>query len=321
MAPEELQHCISELNEDDKRVLVGLKHSDDASVYKLGKFALVQTLDFITPIVDEPYTFGQIAAANSLSDVFAMNAKVLNALNIVGYDNCNLNSEILKEILQGGFDKVKESGGFILGGHTIQNSEMFYGLSVTGKTKVKNIWRNNTPKVGDVLILTKPIGTGIISTALKANLATSEDAKEICSSMTRLNMYARNVLKKFKISACTDITGFGLLGHAKEMSRDDITIVLNKNDISFFKNVFKYANEGLIPEGSYKNYDFVKNSLKDENINLALCDAQTSGGLLVAIDEKDASKALKRLQENGDENASIIGFVKKREKKALEIIS
>ncbi len=316
----ELLHCIDGLHEEDKRVLVGLKHSDDASVYKLGKFALVQTLDFITPIVDDPYTFGQIAAANSLSDVFAMNGKVLNALNIVGYDNCNLNTKILKEILQGGCSKVKESGGLILGGHSIQSSEMFYGLSVTGKVKEKNIYKNNTPKVGDVLILTKPLGTGIISTAIKARVANKKDEKRICTSMTRLNLYAQKILKKFDISACTDISGFGLLGHAKEMANKSVTLAFNQSDICFFDNVLKYSKEGLIPEGTYKNYEFIKNALNIQDINLALCDAQTSGGLLVAINEKQATKALRQIQENGDEQARIVGKVYPRKQYSLKII-
>ncbi len=286
----------------------------------MGKFALIQTLDFITPIVDDPYIYGQIAAANSLSDVFAMNGKVKTALNIVGYDNCNLNNEILKEILQGGFDKVKESGGLILGGHTIQSSEMFYGLSVTGKGKCKRIWKNNTPEVGDILILTKPIGTGIISTAIKADLATKQDTKEISLSMARLNMYAKEALKNFEVHACTDITGFGLLGHAKEMANENVTLVFNQNDICYFKNALKYETQGLIPAGSYKNYDFIKNDINFKDINISLCDAQTSGGLLIAISPKDAQKALQKIINNGDEYAKIIGYAKKREDKALEII-
>ncbi len=321
MAPAELEHSISSLHEDDKRLIVGLEHSDDASVYRVDKKnALIQTVDFITPIVDDPFIFGQIAAANSLSDVFAMNGKVKTVLNIVGYDNCNLNQEILKEILQGGFDKVKESGGLITGGHTIQSHEMFYGLCVTGFGKIKKIWRNNTPKIGDALILTKPIGTGIISTAIKADLAEKEDIKEICSSMTRLNLYAQKALKKFKVNACTDISGFGLLGHAKEMSNENVTLVLKEDKIPFFSNVSKYYHEGLVPEGSYKNYDFVKPFLQDSNINLTLCDAQTSGGLLISMDSKDAKKALARIRENGDEQARIIGYVTKRDENAIKII-
>ncbi len=319
MAPSELEHSLSNLHEDNEKLLVGLDSSDDASVYKLGKKALVQTLDFITPIVDDPYLYGQIAAANSLSDIFAMNAKVITALNIVGYDNCNLNKEILKEILQGGFSKIKESGGLLTGGHTIQSGEMFYGLSVTGMTKCKKIWQNNTSKEGDVLILTKPLGSGIISTAIKGGIASKDDEKEIGSSMSRLNIYAQKALKSLKVNACTDISGFGLLGHVKEMLNENISIVLHYNDIPVFSNAQKYADMGLIPEGSYKNYEFAK-SLVDGEVNPIFCDAQTSGGLLISVSQKNAKKALKQIQESGDELAKIIGFVEKREDKSIKIL-
>lgn len=321
MAPLELSQSIGILHEDNENLLVGIKDSDDASVYRLnGSQALIQSLDFITPIVDDPYTFGQIAATNSLSDIFAMNGRVINALNIVGFDSCNLTNEILDEILQGGASKVRECGGLITGGHTIESLEMYYGLSVTGLGEIGKIWRNNTPKVGDLLILTKPLGTGIISTAIKGDMANKEDIKEISNSMTRLNQKSSEVLSSFSVSACTDISGFGLLGHAKEMANENVSLVFEKDNIPFFKNANSLANMGLIPEGSYKNYEYIKSSIVGKEIDMLLCDAQTSGGLLVSIDEKNAKDALRLIRDNGDESANIIGYVEKRDKKALKVI-
>ncbi len=322
LAPSELLHITSSLKNDDKNLLVGVESSDDASVYKIGEDkALVQTVDFITPIVDDPFVYGQIAAANSLSDVFAMGAEVLNALNIVGYDSCNLTKEILNEILAGGSSKVEECGGVVVGGHTIETPEMYYGLSVTGLVHPNKIWRNNTPKIGDVLILTKPLGSGILSTAIKADMALKEEIDELSFFLARLNQKATKSLKDFKVNSCTDITGFGLLGHAKEMAGDSFTLVFENLHVIFLQSALKYASIGLIPSGSYKNLEFIKNEITCKNeINPLLYDAQTSGGLLVSLDEKDAQKALKMIQENGDERASIVGYVKKRENKPLEIV-
>ncbi len=322
MAPSELSHITSSLQDDDKNLLVGISSSDDASVYKIDDDrALVQTVDFITPIVDDPYLYGQIAAANSLSDVFAMGGEVLNALNVVGFDSCNLTKEILSEILAGGASKVKECGGIIVGGHTIETPEMYYGLSVTGVVHPKKIWRNNTPKIGDVLILTKPLGSGILSTAIKADMALKNEIDELSFFLARLNQKATKSLKDFNVNSCTDITGFGLLGHAKEMAGDSFTLVFENLHVSFLQSALKYASMGLIPAGSYKNFEFIKDDITCKNeISPILYDAQTSGGLLVSLDEKDAQKALRIIQENGDERASIVGYVKKREDKAIEIV-
>ncbi len=306
-----LEHTLKPLITDDKNLLVGIESHDDASVYKIAtNLALVQSLDYITPIVDEPFTYGQIAAANSLSDIFAMGTKALNALNIVGFDSCNLNKEILQEILAGGNSKIQECKARLTGGHTIESLEMFYGLSVSGLIKPHKIWRNNTAKIGDVLILTKAIGTGIVSTAIKAQMASKEEIQEISASMTQLNYKAMKVLKKFKISACTDISGFGLLGHASEMINKNISLKFYKDEIPYFKSALKYAKIGLIPEGSYKNKDFLRTKIENiDNLQMELFDAQTSGGFLFTISPKDASLILDILKNESYEHSSIIGEV------------
>ncbi len=322
MAPLELSQSIGSLHEENENVLVGIKSSDDGSVYRLNsQQALVQSVDFITPVVDDPFIYGQIAATNSLSDIYAMGAEPINALNLVGYDSCNLNKEILNEILQGGASKAKESGASIIGGHTIETPEMYYGLSVTGLINPNKIWRNNTPNIGDILILTKPIGSGVLSTAIKADLASKEDIKEVSSYMSRLNKYAKEVLDDFKVSACTDITGFGLLGHALEMTNEKVSLEFFSHEIPYLSSATSLSNMGIIPEGSYKNKQFVIPHLKyNKDLNILLCDAQTSGGLLVAVDEKQAQKALKQIRENGDERAEIVGQAIKRKEKAISLI-
>lgn len=291
-----------------------MKSSDDASVYKLNDtLALVQTVDFITPVVDEPYVYGQIAAANSLSDIFAMGAQFINALNVVGFDGKHHSQEVLKEILEGGLSKVKEANGVITGGHTIETPEMYYGLSATGLIHPDKIWRNNTPRVGDVLLLTKPIGTGIIATAIKADMASDKEIKEVSLSMTQLNQKAAEVLRNFDISACTDISGFGFLGHALEMAGDSVTLVFDEQSIPIFKSAKKWTNMGLIPAGTYKNKEYVEQSLTcKEDCDIVLFDAQTSGGLLVAMQESEAKEALEILKNEGYEQACIVGNVQKR---------
>ncbi len=313
----ELSQSIGTLHEDHEKVLVGIKSNDDASVYALdANTALVQSVDFITPVVDDPFTYGQIAAANSLSDIYAMGSSPINALNLVGFDTCNLNKEILSEILAGGLDKIKESGAVLTGGHTIETEQMYYGLSATGLTHPQKIWRNNTPKVGDLLILTKPLGTGVVATAIKGEMADEKDIKEASFYMSRLNRYAFEVLKDFKPSACTDVTGFGLLGHALEMAGNDVSLELYEDKIPLLSSAVSLANMGLIPEGSYKNFDYVSRHCSKKP-DMLLCDAQTSGGLLVAVDAKEANDALKRIRENGDERAEIVGSVCDRKDRVL----
>ncbi len=274
----------------------------------------MQTLDFITPVVDDPYLYGQIAAANSLSDVFAMGAQVINALNIVGFDSCNLDSEILSQIMQGGLSKVRECGGVIVGGHSIATPEMYYGLSVTGRVHPKKFWANYTSKVGDVLILTKPLGMGALSTAIKADMLNLEQIKEAAGYMSQLNFYAVGAMEGIRVNAATDVTGFGFLGHLSEMGRDDISFEIFTRDVPILASAREVAAIGLLPEGSYKNREFCAKFLNmDANdADILLFDAQTSGGLLLAVDANDTQKALKRLKEAGYEMTSVVGIVNER---------
>jgi len=275
---------------------------------------LVQTVDFITPVVDDPFIYGQIAAANSLSDVFAMGAEVINALNLVGFDSCNQPYEILREILEGGLDKVKECGAVVVGGHTIETPEMYYGLSVTGLVHPKKFWKNNTPLAGDVLILTKPLGLGILTTAIKADLVNDSELKEAVGVMRQLNLYASRGLKDLRVNACTDITGFGLIGHGLEMAKN-ATLELESAKIPILKSAVNYANMGIIPAGSYANKEFSSKLCNSDEI--IFYDAQTSGGLLISIDERDANEALLRLKDFGYEFATIIGEVKQKEELSI----
>lgn len=284
-------------------VLSGTNNNEDASVFFVNEnLALVQTLDFITPIVDCAYHFGAIAAANALSDVFAMGGEVMNALNIVGFDNAHFDEQILNEMLQGAKDKIEECGGVLVGGHTINSTEMFFGLSVTGKVTPKAFLANNTAKPNDTILLTKPIGSGILSTALKAGMLEDMFLNQWLESMSFLNVYASRILCEFKPTAMTDVTGFGLLGHLKEMLNESICIELHKDKVPLFKGVKEKANLGLIAGGAYRNQksiqSFVK-GLKDEPDDILFFDPQTSGGLLCALNSEKASLAQEKLAKNG----------------------
>lgn len=300
-------------------LLSDIGNNEDASVYQLSPdLALVQTLDFITPIVDSAYHFGAIAAANALSDVFAMGAKVINALNIVGFDTCNHDLNILKELLEGANDKVRECGGIVVGGHTIESNELFFGLSVTGLVHPKKFIANNGAKIGDVIILTKPLGTGILSTALKAQMLENQYLNTMLENMLNLNYKASQIALEFEANAMSDVTGFGLLGHLKEMLNDDISFEIFKNEIPFLAGTKEYFDMGLIPAGAYKNLEFIKEAYPylDEKV-LLLCDPQTSGGLLISISEKKVLECLKKL---GDENIQAKIIAKVANKKENDII-
>lgn len=295
-------------------MLSNIGTNEDASVFKItDDIALVQTLDFITPVADDPFIFGQIAAANSLSDVFAMGGKVLNALNIVGFDSCNLSSEILGEILRGGQDKVAECGGVIVGGHTIETQQMYYGLSVTGVVSPSRFWSNNSARDGDALILTKPLGTGVLSTAIKADLLNSAQIKQAVETMRQLNFYAVDALKGINVTAATDVTGFGFLGHLIEMLNDKISFEIYADNVPVIAAAREFADMGIIPEGSYKNREFVSKFVSDE-ADILLYDAQTSGGLLLAVPQSEANLALSRLKEAGYESSAVVGVAKKNNK-------
>jgi len=297
-------------------VLVGLETSDDAGVYRLNdEMALVQTVDFFTPIVDDPFTFGQVAAANALSDVYAMGGTPLTAMNLVAFPIQTLSSSILKEILRGGLSKIDEAGVALVGGHTIEDQEIKYGLSVTGIVHPDKILSNAKAVVGDKLVLTKPLGTGIISTALKAGMASEKAVKEMVESMIALNQKASERMKTFGAHACTDITGFGFIGHALEMvMASRIGMVIDSKKIPLLSGVMEYAGLGLIPGGAHSNCRFyscrvevdsgVSNLLMD-----ILYDPQTSGGLLISLPPDQAEALVETLKKEGEVNSSIIGEV------------
>ena len=298
---------------NDKNLIVGIDTSDDAAVYKLNdEMATIQTLDFFTPIVDDPYTFGQIAAANSLSDVYAMGGKPIVALNIVCFPNC-LNMNILGEILRGGADKVLEAGAVIVGGHTVQDDEPKYGLSVTGIVHPDKVLKNYGSETGDILILTKPIGLGIINTAIKAKIASKEAYEKAVKVMAYLNKYAGEIITDYNITSCTDITGFSLIGHAYEMAEPSKkTFRIFKDAIPFIKEAKEYASMGLIPAGCYENKRYLEGKYLLKNVESwmedILFDPQTSGGLLISCKEKDYIDILTSL-EKLEVESSVIGRV------------
>ncbi|AHJ14093.1 selenide, water dikinase SelD [Sulfurospirillum multivorans] len=313
LGPGDLTEALGGLSCAHENVLVGMDTSDDASVYYLDEErALVQTVDIITPVVDDPFVYGQIAAANSLSDVFAMGGEVATAMNIVGFDGCHQPRSVLKEILAGGQNKVQECGGIIIGGHTIEAPEMTYGMSVTGFVHPKKIYRNNTPRIGDVLILTKPLGMGILTTAIKADMLENSVIEKVASILATLNHKASQIMRKYDVSACTDVTGFGLFGHASEMSFNQVTIAFEMKNIPILDEARALADMGIIPAGAYNNKSYLSSKVhakvphKDEII---LYDAQTSGGLLIAVSQNDAPKLLKHLLDEGLTYSSIIAEI------------
>lgn len=297
-------------------VLVGSSSSDDAGVYGLTEdSALVQTLDFITPIVDDPFTFGRIAACNSLSDVYAMGGRPLTALNIVCFPLKLFSLDKLTAILEGGLSVISQAGVQLLGGHSVEDNELKYGLSVTGLVHPDKILRNNTIRAGDVLVLTKPLGTGVISTAVKAGFLDDNFYSPFVESMTTLNDRAASVMSRYEISACTDITGFGLAGHAFEMLGDNkLTITINSSSIQILPGALDNAAMGMLPAGMYRNRDYVgeaytiKDSVERERADI-IFDPQTSGGLLVAIQENYLDNFIKDLQNEGVTPAHVVGHI------------
>lgn len=299
----------------DDNLLVGFETSDDAAVYKLSDdTAVIQTLDFFTPVVDDPYTFGQIAAANALSDVYAMGGEPKIALNIVCFPG-ELDPDYLGEILRGGAEKVRESGAVLVGGHSIQDDVPKYGLSVMGLVHPDRIYKNFGCKKGDVLVLTKQLGIGIVNTAVKAEMASESDEKEAIAVMTRLNKKARGILEKFTVHACTDVTGFGLLGHCGEMaSAGRAKIELLPKDIAYIEGAKEYAQMGLIPGGAYRNREYVSSLIDagdiDEMYLDLLSDPQTSGGLLAAVPEDELDALLQEFEKAEMETkVSVVGKV------------
>lgn len=309
----------------DDRLIVGLETSDDAAVYKINDdVAIIETLDFFTPVVDDPYTFGQIAATNSLSDVYAMGGEPSLAMNIVCFPNC-LEPAVLGEILRGGADKVKEAGAILIGGHSVADDEPKYGLSVTGFVHPDKVLANATAKPGDVLVLTKPIGLGVINTAIKADMASVDAYDKAVKVMTTLNKFGKDAIDKAGgVNSLTDITGFGLLGHALEMAEgSEVTIILKSSDIPLIKEAIEYANMGLVPAGTYANKKhiqdkvIIKNELDQYMLDL-LYDPQTSGGLLISIKKENVEILMKEL-ENSPVKYAIIGEVIEKREYHIEV--
>ncbi len=306
----------------DKNLIVGLDTSDDAAVYKINDdIALIQTLDFFTPIVDDPYTFGQIAAANSLSDVYAMGGEPKLAMNIVCFPNC-LNPDVLVQILKGGYDKVAEAGALLIGGHTVEDEEPKYGLSVAGFVNPNRVLTNSNAKAGDLLVLTKPIGVGIINTAIKAGLADKKSYDKAVHTMATLNKYAKQAMDRVNINSVTDITGFGLLGHSLEMAEgSSVTIVIDHKSVPIIEGALEYAQMGLVPGGAYSNRNHIGDKVKfigniSEDIKDVLFDPQTSGGLLISVPREEVNLLLDGLKDTPNEFA-VIGEVIEREETCL----
>jgi selenide,water dikinase len=296
-------------------LLVGIEHPDDAGVYKVSDdLALVQTVDFFTPIVDDPYAFGQIAAANALSDIYAMGATPITAMNLVAFPIQSMGIEVLRGILRGGLDTMREAEVVLIGGHSIEDDELKYGLAVTGLVHPDAFLTNTGAQVGDRIILTKPLGTGIINTAQKGGMASAEAVQGAVEVMTALNRKAAEVMRGFGVHACTDVTGFGLLGHLSEMIGDEIGIKVFVDTVPILPGTEEYAGMGLVPGGAHRNREFYGPKVEGgEDLSPTLLDVlydpQTSGGLLIAVAEADAEGILRFLQEVGIKAARIIAEV------------
>jgi selenide,water dikinase len=289
---------------------------DDAGVYKLSDdLAIIQTIDFFTPIVDDPYDFGQVAAANALSDVYAMGGKPLTAMNVVCFPTKSLDISILNDILRGGIDKMKEAGVTLVGGHSIDDKELKYGLSVTGTVHPKRLVTNAGARTGDKLILTKLLGTGIISTALKAGKAGKETMDRVTKYMATLNKKASELMQEVGVHACTDITGFGFIGHACQLAQNSkVGIKIHSGSVPFFAEAKEFANQGLCPGGLDRNREFYGKMVKfsdrvPDYIKDILFDPQTSGGLLISLAPQTAELLVEGLKKAGVPEAAIVGEI------------
>jgi selenide,water dikinase len=290
----------------DPNVLVGFDTADDAGVYQLAPdLALVQTVDFFTPIVDDPYTFGQVAAANALSDVYAMGGRPISALSIVGFPNTGRDTDVLERILQGGLSKMQEAGCTVIGGHSIGDDEIKFGYAVTGLVNPERVWKNATARPRDRLVLTKRLGTGIISTAIKKGRASAAAVAAATDSMTTLNREASEIAQRFEIHAATDITGFGLLGHAREMAAgSNVSLLIDASRVAFLPEALDYAHEGFLPGGLHRNVEFIASCVEfdagvSEDVRKLLFDPQTAGGLLFSAAPESAPKIVTALREAG----------------------
>jgi selenide, water dikinase len=300
----------------DENIVVGLERADDAGVYRISDtLALIQTVDFFTPIVDDPYAFGQIAAANALSDVYAMGGTPKTAMNLVAFPVKTMDIGILRQIIQGGVDKLTEAGVVLVGGHSIEDKELKYGLSVNGFVHPKRVLTKKNLQGGDRLVLTKPLGTGIVNTAIKAGMASAELTARVTNLMAALNRAAAEVMSTFDVHACTDVTGFGLLGHLAEMvcgSGKGVRVFSRK--VPVIPEALEYASMGLIPAGAYKNKEFRESMVHieagvDRFRQDVLFDPQTSGGLLIAVRSAQAGTLVKALGSAGVIGSAEIGEV------------
>ncbi|SDD49885.1 selenophosphate synthase [Paenibacillus sp. UNCCL117] len=315
IGPADLRQVIASLPPavPNPNLLVGIDTSDDAGVYKLSdELALVQTVDFFTPIVDDPYAFGQIAAANAISDIYAMGGKPLTALNIVAFPIKTLDKQVLAEILRGAGDKTREAGVTLVGGHSIDDAEPKFGLAVTGLIHPDKVLANTGALAGDKLILTKPIGVGILTTSIKKDRLSEDEVKRVTEVMSTLNKKAAEIMEPYEVHACTDITGFGLLGHASEMAKgSNLGLRIVQSQVPVLPRVRELAEEGFVPGGTKNNYAHLQGSVTfpehlDQIGQWILCDAVTSGGLLIAVAGHQAEELLAGLQQAGVE-ASLIG--------------
>jgi cysteine desulfurase len=315
LRPQELEKLLKDVPLSvDPNILIDTRNSDDAAVYRINETtAMVQTVDFFTPIVDEPYDFGAIAVANALSDIYAMGAKPLFALNIVGFPSNRLPMNVLNEILRGASDKAQEAGISILGGHTIDDPEPKYGMVVSGVVHPGRIWANSGAREGDAVIITKPVGTGILTTALKRGLISQPTKTELIRSMSELNKTAAGIMEKYSIHACTDVTGFGLIGHLSEVSvASKVHVELFADRIPIFEETAGLAAASIIPGGSTNNLNYFSRFVSwDKNISaitkIILCDAQTSGGLLFTVPGEEKEKLILDLGNAGIHSATHIG--------------
>jgi len=325
VAPSDLTQVLRQLPRmSDPDLLVGFDTSDDAAVYRVSdELALIQTVDIFPPVVDDPFDYGRIAAANALSDVYAMGGSPKLAMNILCIPE-DLEQEVTLEILRGGYDRCKEAGAVICGGHTIKDEEPKYGLCVSGFVDPAKVLKNSEVKPGDVLILTKALGTGILNTAMKADLISKEAAKAVTESMATLNKAAAEIMVKYPVHSVTDVTGFGLAGHSYEMAKGSgVTITIDSKSLPILPQAYEMAQMGIIPSGAYGNREWISCGAAEEtDVDLALTDVlydpQTSGGLLIAIPEKDGQKLLRELRESIPV-ASVVGYAEERHGKPIII--
>jgi selenide,water dikinase len=308
-------------------LLVGISTGDDAGVFRLSDdLAIVNTVDFFTPVVDDPFTYGQISAANALSDVYAMGGVPRTALNIVCWPQTGLPGEMLAEILRGGAEKAREAGVVIVGGHTVADEEVKFGMAITGVIDPRRIVRNIGAKVGDALVLSKALGTGILMTAFKRDRLAAEPYQAAVDSMTQLNARAASAMLKFDVHAATDVTGFGLVGHALKMAEGSgVTIVFEESDLPILPGALELCREGMIPGGGQRNREYyapsvrIADEIADEMAALAF-DPQTSGGLLIAVPHDQSVALLAELQSSGHREAAIVGRVAARGGFPIELV-